>query len=162
MRFAYLLSFGLIGWAFLLIRDAMPRLPSRIPIHFRADGTANGWGTPQELWRILAMQVVVTLLLLVLPLLCRSVPSLVHIGRRKLADFSPESREQVLSFGLGLTAMICLCVNAMFTYAIHGIIRASFEPGRGLPTLPMWIFLAAILGVFAWAAWKAHQLARIQ
>jgi len=54
-----LIALGLAFYSFFLIKTNMPRLPERIPTHFNAAGEANGWGSPDSLWVLLVLQVLV-------------------------------------------------------------------------------------------------------
>jgi len=90
-----LITLALAIYSFCLIMTNIPRLPARIPTHFNAAGEANGWGSPDTLWFLLLVQVLICGLLLAMPLLGGRYPGSVHLGRRRLSDFGPKVRERI-------------------------------------------------------------------
>jgi uncharacterized membrane protein len=59
---AWFLVIILIVW----VSTVLGQLPSRIPVHFGADGAPNRWGSPSELWILVGVNVFVVGLLAVI------------------------------------------------------------------------------------------------
>ena len=52
-----LISLALALYSCFLIQTNLPKLPRSIPTHFNAAGEPNGWGSPDTLWILLGVQV---------------------------------------------------------------------------------------------------------
>lgn len=159
MRVLRLLSLALIAWSFAMIVRALPYLPARIPMHFDRAGRPNGWGSSQDLWHMLFMQILATVLVLAMPLLGH-IGSLAQKYARDASDAARARRERILPVVAQLSSLICLLINGIFTYAIRGIIAAAQEPGRGLPPPPFWVVLAVFASLVVYAIWKVSLPAR--
>ena len=144
-----LIATALAVYSFVAVQTNIASLPARVPTHFDAAGETNGWGSPSVLWLLFLVQVFICGGFFLLPLLSRRFPASVHFGARKLSDFTPEQREQVLPLLAEMMGTLSVPVSLLFSYLIHEMIRVASAPH---PELPLWwamgIFLtsnAAIL-----------------
>ena len=144
-----------------LIQTSIPNLPSRIPVHFNGAGQPNGWGSPQTLWVLLAFQVLVVLVMLSISFWSRRFPGSVHLGARKLTDYTPEQRQRVLPLLDRMAGWLSVFTSLFFVELISEAIRAAGSPHpqfhMGWTVVP---FLVSMAGVALYYVWRINQVAR--
>ena len=141
-----LITFGLILYSFFLILMNLSRLPARIPTHFNAAGEADGWGSPDSLWFLLLVQVLICGVLLLIPLLARRFPGSVNIGFQKLSDFTPAQRERIMPLFDDMMGYMSVLLGLLFAVRLRGTIHAAFSSH---PHLAPWWILVVFLASFA-------------
>jgi uncharacterized membrane protein len=122
-----LITLGLAFYSFFLIKTNIPRLPSRIPTHFNAAGEADGWGSPDNLWLLLVVQVLTCGLFLAMTLLGRRFPGTVNVGFRKLSDFTPAQRERIMPLLTDMMGYVSVLLSLLFLILVRGNIRAALS-----------------------------------
>jgi len=121
------------------------RLPARIPVHFDAAGQPNGWGSPSAL---LLLPAVGAGLYLLFTLVSR-FPSAFNYPV-KVTEFNRERLQQLAVEVLALMKAEILVLFALMDFAWVHAIR---NPGHGLGSLTVGIFVAVILAtVFGYMA----------
>ena len=156
-----LMSLVLLIYSYFITRITIPTLPQRIPVHFNAAGEANGWGSPDIFWLLFAAQTLSTVLFLAVPYLGQLLPGAVHFGRRRLSDFSPERRPQMLSIMSDMSAYMSIVMNLFFVVMLHEMIRAVREPIPRLhPLFPLGLMIAGMVGVMVYYFWKFNAAAK--
>ena len=123
-----LITLGLALYSFFLIKTNIPRLPARIPTHFNAAGEANGWGSPDTLWMLLGVQVLVCGLMLVMPLVGMRYPGAVNLGTRRLSDFAPDVRERLMPLFTNIMGWMGVLSGLLFCTLLTEIIRVCRPP----------------------------------
>jgi uncharacterized membrane protein len=119
------LTAALALYSFILIKTNIASLPARIPTHFNAAGEANGWGSPNTLWFTLLIQVVTCGVILTVPFLGRRFPGLVHVGFRKLSDFTPEQQKRIMPLLKQMGDYMSVVMSLLFAFLIYEMIRAA-------------------------------------
>jgi hypothetical protein len=108
--------------------------------HFNAAGDANAWGSPNILWLLLLIQVLTCGGLLLVPLLTRRFPWMVHLGRRRLNDFTAAQQQRILPLLFAMLEYLTVPLALLFTVLIRQMIEAASSPH---PHLTVWWALAA-------------------
>ncbi len=144
-RVIQLLSLAALGYAFILVRAAVAHLPPRIPVHFGLSGAADAFGSPRVLWLILAMQALITVLVLAITPASKRLPELVHIGRHDLGDLDPASQAAVLNLLSDMSARLALVTNLLFIYIERETIRIAYHPGARFPAYSVLAFIGVVL-----------------
>jgi uncharacterized membrane protein len=139
-----LITIGLAVYSFFLIQTSLPSLPARIPTHFNAAGEADGWGSPDSLWVLLLIQVLVGGLFLVIPLLGRRFPESVNIGSLKLSDYTPAQRERIMPLLTDMMGYISVLFSLLFCLLLRQAIRAASSPHPHLAV--WWVFGVMVAG----------------
>ena len=116
-------------YSYLLIETSLPHLPARIPTHFNLAGQPDKWGSPHALWLVLGIQVLIAGLMLSIPLLGRHFPGAVHLGTRRLSDYTPEQRELVMPLLEQMSGIMSVASSLFLVYIIREMIRAAEQPG---------------------------------
>ena len=140
-----LITLALAIYSFFLIKTSIPRLPARIPTHFNAAGEANCWGSPDTLWFLLLVQVLICGLLLVMPVIGARYPGSVHLGSRSLSDFGPEARERITPLFTKMMGTMSVLLSLLMSLLLHQIIQAaaSSQPHFS-PKWELGLFLAGV------------------
>jgi uncharacterized membrane protein len=120
-----LVTLGLAFYSFFLIKTNIPRLPARIPTHFNAAGEADGWGSPDNLWLFLVVQVLTCGLFLAMPLLGRRFPGSVNLGTRRLSDFTPAQRKRIMPLLTDMMGYVSVLLSLLFLILLRESIRAA-------------------------------------
>ncbi len=150
-----LVSLLFLAYSFFVTRTIIPTLPLRIPTHFNAAGEANGWGSPDILWFLLGAQLLTTAIFLAVPYLGQLIPGAMHFGNRRLSDFPPARRPQMLSIMSDMAADLSIVMNVFFVMMMHEIIRTATEPVPRLhPRLPMAFLIGGMSVITAYHLWK--------
>jgi len=140
-----LITLALAIYSFFLIKTNIPLLPARIPTHFNAGGEADGWGSPDTLWFLLLVQVLICGLLLVMPLIGARYPGSVHLGRRRLSDFGPEARERITPLFTNMMGTQSVLLGLLFSRLLYEIIQAaSSSRPHFAPKWELGLFLAGV------------------
>jgi uncharacterized membrane protein len=143
-----LITLGLALYSFFLIRTNIPRLPARIPTHFNAAGEANGWGSPDTLWMLLGVQVLVCGVMLVAPLVGMRYPGTVNLGTRRLSDFAPDVRERLMPIFTNMMGWMGVLSGFLFCTLLTEIIRVSSSPcPHFAPTRELGVFVAGMVAL---------------
>jgi len=97
-----------------------PSMPDTVPIHFNAEGKANGFSTKKNLWAIILL---LTLLATGLYLLVRSIPS---IDPKKSAGTSPQTYQKVAIGVASLLSAINIIIVYSAFYRGHNVVHVLF------------------------------------
>lgn len=116
-------------YSYFLIQTSLPHLPARIPTHFNLAGKPDGLGSPHALWLVFGTQVLIAGLMLLIPFLGRRIPGAVHLGTRRLSDYTPEQRELIMPLLEQMAGLMSVAVGLFFVYVIREMIRAAEQPG---------------------------------
>lgn len=141
-----LITAGLTVYSFFLIRVNIAHLPARIPSHFNAAGEVNAWGSSNLLWLLLLIQVCTCGVLLLVPLLPRRFPGIVHLGPRRLNDFTAAQRQRILPLLVAMMENLTVPLAFLFTVLIHQMIEAASSPH---PRLSIWWALVVVVSATA-------------
>ena len=156
-----LISLLMLAYSYFLIRTNLPHLPQRIPTHFNAAGVANGWGSPNTLWSLLAAQALTCVVFLVVPYVGQRYPGAIHIGSRRLSDFTPAQRVRMLPILNNLSGYPCVVMNLFFVWMVNAIIKAAAEPVPHLQMLwPLVLFIGGLLGTLFYYLNKLRRAAQ--
>jgi len=140
-----LVTLALAIYSYILIKTNIPRLPARIPTHFNAAGEADGSGSPDTLWFLLLVQVLICGLFLAMPLIGARYPGSVHLGKRRLSDFGPEMRERIAPLFTNMMGTMSVLLGLLFTFLLHEIIQAaSSSQPHFSPKWELGLFLAGV------------------
>lgn len=145
---SYLATVALAVYSFLLVQTNIHRLPARIPTHFNAVGEADGWGSPDTLWILPVLQALTCGLFLLTPILGRRFPGTVHVGWRRLSDFTAEQQGRVLSLLTDMMGYSSVLLGLLFAFLLRQIIHAAFSPHPHLSVgWPLGLFLGGTAAV---------------
>ena len=125
-------------------------LPARIPIHFNAAGTPDGWGSARMLWLLPAVS---TALYLLMTWVSRYPEAFNYPVR-----VTPRNQEQLQQLALGMIAWLKAELLCVFAWIQWSVIRASRQPSQRLSPLLMPLLLAVVfatLGVYVAAMFRA-------
>lgn len=150
----------LIGYTALAIQRAMPDLPERIPTRFDIHGHPASLSRPETLWLFLAAQAVIVGLFLAMPYLARRAPHRVTLGKKRLSDFVPNLRNQILILIDGACGWMAVEFALFLTILIRQMIRAAMDPRQGPSIWIIPVFLVALTAVLGVYAWRYVQLER--
>jgi uncharacterized membrane protein len=144
-----------------LIQTSLPHLPSRIPVHFNGAGQPNGWGSPHTLWVLLGFQVLVTGLMLSMSAWGCRFPGSVHLGTRRLSDFTPEQRERLWPLLDQMAGWMGVATSLLFVYLIRESIRAAESPKPQFYSgwVPL-VFVGGMVGLAVYYVWRINRVAR--
>jgi len=124
-------------------------LPERIPTHFGAGGTPNGWGGKSMLLILLATTVLVAILLTV----AERYQRLINIPMRVDRD-SPEVQRLLRSMVIAMKAVI----TVMFVWIVDLTMRTAVGEANGLGAAFLPVFLG---GTFAPAVYYLTKLKKV-
>ena len=150
----------LIIYSTLIVRRAMPDLPERIPTRFDIHGHPTGVSRPETLWLVLASQALVVGLFLLVPYLGRRLPHWVSLGNKRLSDFAPDLRHQILAVIDDACAWMAVGFALFMAMLIRGIVRAAIELKPGPSIWLVVFFVIACAGILGFYAWKYIELDR--
>jgi uncharacterized membrane protein len=137
------ITFGLALYSFFLIKTNIPCLPARIPTHFNAAGEADGWGSPDTLWILLVVQVLICGFFLAVPLLGRRFPGSVNVGTRRLSDFTPAQQERIMPLLSDMMGYMSVLLGLLFSVLLRETIHAASSSHPHLsPWWELGLFLA--------------------
>jgi len=155
-----LISLALMVYTYVLIQSNLSKLPQRIPTHFNAAGDADGWGSPNTLWILLGVQILTSAVFLIVPYLGKRFPATVHLGSRRMSDYTPAQRLRILPLLHDMMGYTSLVTNLFFAAMLHEIIQAAAQPIPHIHMLwPLGLLLGGILGLSVYYMRKARQLA---
>jgi hypothetical protein len=146
-------------YSYFLIQTSLPSLPSRIPIHFNLAGKADGWGSPHTLWVLLIFQVLVACIMLSVSFWSRRFPQSVHLGARRLSDFTPDQRERILPSLERMGGWMSVATSLFFIDIIREAIRAA-DPSHSqfhLGWAPV-LFVASMIGLALYYVWRINKV----
>ena len=143
-----LVSALLVAYSYFQIRTNLPHLPARIPTHFNGSGAADGWGSPDTLWFLLGVQVLTWGVFVVVPYLGQRFPGMVHLGTRRLSDYSPAQRARILPLLNDMTGCMCIVMNLFFVWMLKGMINAAKQPIPHIQVFgPLALLIGGMLGI---------------
>jgi uncharacterized membrane protein len=156
-----LISLVLLIFSFFIIQTSMPALPKYIPTHFNAAGVANAWGSPNILWILLGAQALTSVVFLIVPYLGQLAPGAIHVGTRRLNDFSPAQRTHVLSMLNNMAAYMSIVMNLFFVLMLMDIIRAAAQPIPHIhPLLPLALLIGGAFGILFYYTMQFRRAAK--
>lgn len=129
---------SLIAAAGLHLCLRWPSLPSEVPLHFDAHGSANGWGGRQELLILPVIALLIDTLLRVVSLLPDRAPQYLNLP----VALTDANREPVLALCRRLLAFLRWMFCGFFAAMIVAMTLAA---GRQLHSLPMAAVLAWVV-----------------
>ena len=150
---ARLVAGGACLYSLLLVWTNISSLPSRIPTHFDSAGRANGWGPPSTLWLLAAIQVLVCAGFWLMGTVGRHFTGAVHLGSKRLSDFTPAQQERALPLLDEMAAVLSVSFSLLLSYVIYEMIRAAASPSPQISF--RWI---VVLFVLASAAIAFHDV----
>ena len=144
----------------ILIETSLPHLPSRIPVHFNLAGQPDGWGSPHTLWVLLGSQVLIAGLLLSMSIWGRRFPQAVHLGTRRLSDFTPAQRQRVWPLLDQMAGWMSVAAGLFFVDIIRESIRAaeSSRPRFHQAGAPL-VFVVVMVGLALYYMWRINKAA---
>ncbi|MBI4166434.1 MAG: hypothetical protein HY508_11935 [Acidobacteria bacterium] len=148
----------LIVYSTLVIQRALPDLPERIPTRFDLHGHPTASSRPETLWLLLAAQALIVALFLAVPYLARYAPQRVNLGRKRLSDFAPDTRAQILKLIEDATGWMAVGFALFLTILTRQLIRAAMDPRQGPTIWLILLYLVAFLAVFGYYTWKYMEL----
>jgi uncharacterized membrane protein len=148
----------LIFYSGLVIQRAMPDLPERIPTRFDIHGHPASVSRPETLWLFLAAQALIVGVFLALPYFVRRAPHQVSLSGKRLSDFVPNLRDQILLLIDGACGWMAVGFALFMTILIRQIIRAAIDPRQGPSIWFIPVFLVVLMAVFGYYAWKYIEL----
>jgi uncharacterized membrane protein len=145
-RRAFVLLIGavlIILWVISL--NAYDSLPSRIPVHFNWDGTANRWSdkTPMHFFMLPATATLLSILLIFLS----RFPGLYNFPQKEeVKNWPAEKRQPVYNLLNRLIYLIALLISGIFLLIQIEIIRAAkLQKTTPAEMWPLWILVALII-----------------
>jgi uncharacterized membrane protein len=127
----------------------IPRLPAKIPMHFAADGTPNGWSDKSGLIGLLAVALGITGIFYIIMFSLRSLskrPSILNIPRKELfLALPPEKKEIYWNLMKEHLAAMAAAMNILWVTAIWGTIKVALGEIKKLPAWSIWLGLILIL-----------------
>jgi len=139
------LSAFLVGMVLYYI----PRLPAKIPMHFAADGTPNGWSDKSGLIGLLIVALGITGIFYIIMLSLRSLskrPSILNIPRKELfLALPPEKQEIYWNLMKEHLAAFAAAMNVLWVTAIWGTIKVALGDIKKLPAWTIWLGLILIV-----------------
>lgn len=146
-----ILGILILGWMTLL-GSVYPELPDRIPVHFDASGTPDGWGKKATIWILPVITVVISLALILLP---GFAPRSINYPVPITAANADRQFKLVVLFMTVLSFMVTL----LMMYATWTMVAGAHAGvDGGFEAAYVWIFMVII---FAWIGvyiWKAKSL----
>jgi len=143
-----LISLIMLIYSFFLIKTTLPILPPMIPTHFNAAGVADGWGSPDTLWFLLAAQAMACGVWLVIPYVGQRNPGAVHFGRRRLSEFTPAQRARMVAILNDMSGYMSVVMSLFFVVMLHQNLAAARQPNPRIhPFLPVALLLAGVFGI---------------
>ena len=132
---------GLLIGIYLTIQ-ALPNLPTTIPIHFDAAGNADGFGSKAMIWLLPSIGVVM-------------VPAMLFLRRFPwLSNVPFEITEENAAYQYGLIVrllnLLACFVSLLFLLLVYDTISIAFGGSSLLGWLFMPIFLTGIMGPIIW------------
>jgi hypothetical protein len=156
-----LISLGLAFYSYLFIRINLLKLPRCIPTHFNAAGEADGWGSPDTLWVLLGAQILTSALLLIVPYLGERFPSMVHLGSRRLSDYTAGQVLRMAPLLHDLAAYLSIVMNIFFVVMLRAVVGAAQEPHPHLHVAwPMGFLIGGMLCVMLYYLKRFNDLAQ--
>lgn len=126
-----------------------PQLPAKIPIHFAADGTPNGWDSKGSLIALFFVALGINVLFY-LPILSMrwlsEHPAMLNIPRKKLFLALPMEKQQIFwEFLKEYLAAFVVAMNILWVSTIWGTIRVARGDMEKLPPWAIWTGLVLIV-----------------
>ena len=150
-----LIAIALAFYSFFLIATNLHRMPARIPTHFNLTGEADGWGSPDTLWVVLLIQVLICGLFLVVPLLAQRFPELVNVGSVKVSDLTPGQRERIMPLFTDMMGYMSILLGLLFSFLLRENIHAAFSSH---PRAALWPLAVFIVGTVVTLAYYLHRI----
>jgi hypothetical protein len=99
----------------------------------------------------LGAQALTCAVFLIVPYLAMLFPGAVHLGSRKLSDFSPALRARVISMHKDMAAYLSIVINVFFVLMLLEVVRAASQPNPRLhPLFPMVLLGVGTIGILVY------------
>lgn len=134
-----------------------PALPDKIPMHFGADGKADGWHTKSWAsvlgisYAAVGMDFLLLIATLVItkskkdPLRFVNLP----ISRSRISTLPQKAIEEIAGITVQLLVIIKSIIIVMFSYMSYSTIQIALK-GQGTLGVIIWLFVAALFIVVFW------------
>ncbi len=143
-----LISLLMVIYSYFLIQISIPRLPRVIPTHFNAAGVADAWGSPDTLWVLLGVQAFTCAVFLIVPYVGQRIPGAIHVGMRRLSDFSPAQRARTLPMLNDMAGYMSIVMNLFFVLMLHEVMQAATQPIPHIhPLFPLGLLISGMFGI---------------
>lgn len=136
-------SGAVIAWMVLvyLVVEALygaNKLPTRVPMHFGADGKPNGWGSPQSLWILPIAGTIVGLMITIISRYPGAFSYPVRVTR--------ENQARLEALALEMIAWMRLEVLCLFAWIEWATIESARKEMLALPPVAMLLAIAVVFG----------------
>lgn len=136
------IAIGAIIYGLILVSQHWSSLPSQIPTHFDASGTADGWGPKGMIWLLPAISVVM-------------VPSMLFFRRFPWLSNTPvkiteENAEYQYGLIVRLLNVLACVVSLLFLALLNDTISIA---GGGVSLLGTWFMPAFIIPIVVTLLW---------
>ena len=148
----------LVVYTAYVIRRVIPQMPERIPTSFDWQGRPTASSSPDALWGMLVAQALGTILILAIPYVARRAPQMVNLGWRKLSDFPPAYRQQVMPLIEDMSGWMAVTFALFLTLLVRALIRAALDPGTSPSMWPVALFIAATVGIVVYYLYRVEQI----
>ena len=128
-----LLTVAVIFCSYFEIKGDLPLLTARLPTNHNPAGEPIGLLIGRGLWINLFLQILISGLFLAVPYVGRWFPEFVHLGWRRLSDYTPEQCERIMPLLRDMTGLASFSVSLFFGLANHLRIRSALSSGPRLP-----------------------------
>lgn len=126
-------------------------LPPEIPVHFRADGNPDRYGSKVEIWIIPIIGISLTVLL-------RGLATIPHTFNYAV-KITPENAVQQYQIATRLMKVLAAVIMVGLSYIVYAIIHSAKEQYLGLSSWFLPVFLGAIflpIGYFLSQSYKRN------
>ncbi|MBL8233056.1 MAG: DUF1648 domain-containing protein [Bryobacterales bacterium] len=145
------LAVAVLVGIFAILALNWPELPERIPTHFNAAGTPDGWGSKTSMWFLPGLAVLLYALLTAASRFQGLINLPMTVDRSH-----PEVRKILLSMTIVVKAVILMS----FLYIVTASIQTALGKAGGLGAMFLPLFLAATFLPMAFYLFKLRQYRR--
>jgi len=147
-----LVALVVLGWITWQALNGPVPLPDRIPTHFDASGSPNGWGPPSTLWLLPVVAVALYLLITILARLPNAFNSQVRL--------TAESRARLAALTQQMIAWLKIELICLFAGIQWSIIDSIRQGGGKLSPAIVPLFLVVVFATLGWHIVAVFRTAR--